>query len=246
MPWPEDLKYDGIDGTLNSFTSDLIKSSRSDFLEFLRHQANLEWGGYKLYDGSHTHIHQNPFELTDFIFHLIEYEERTGIPLKKCLSIGFLDGATDTILNKVFLFDEIVAVDTFQESGNGDFLRANLKFKNLTLICGDSTSQRVINIMKLLGPYDLIFIDANHDYDFVKKDLENSKQLVSKNGIIALHDVYAPTAPGVQQLWKEINEAEEYDIESFHCPDFPMKAGIGVLKQKKQRISEKGGLSHLC
>ena len=37
-------------------------------------------------------------------------------------------------------------------------------FKNLTLIAGDSTSDRVIGQAKQLGPYDLIFIDANHTY----------------------------------------------------------------------------------
>lgn len=232
MPWPTDLKYSEIDGTLNHSTSKMLRESRADLLEFLRHQANLEWGGYRLYDGSQTHIHQNPWELTDFIFHLIEHEETSPEPLNKFLTIGYLDGATDTLLNKVFSFQEIVGVDTFQEFGNGDFLRANLKYKNLTLICGDSTSQRVKRLMKMMGPYDLIFIDANHEYELVKQDFENSLQMLSSHGIITLHDVYAPTAPGVQKLWKEINEAEEFDLKSFYYPDVPMKTGIGVVRKK--------------
>jgi hypothetical protein len=233
MPWPTDLKYSEIDGTLNHSSSKLLRSSRNVLLTLLRHQANFEWGGHRLYDGSHNHIHQNPDELTDFIFYLIDYEETAPEPLNNLLMLGFLDGATDTILNKVFCFEEIVAVDTFQEYGNGDFLRANLKYKNLTLICGDSTSKRVRRIVKSLGPYDLIFIDANHDYDFVKKDFENSLQMISSHGVIALHDVCAPSAPGVQKLWKEINESEKYHLESFYNSDVPMKTGIGVVRKKK-------------
>lgn len=233
MAWTDGLSYSGTDGTLNDFTSEMIRSSRSDFLEFLKHQANLEWGGYRLYDGSQTHIHQNPQELADFIFHLIEYQENTGFPLKKCLMIGFLDGATDAILNKALCFEEVVGVDTFQEYGNGNVLRANLKFKNLTLICGDSTSERVVRIMKLLGPYDLIFIDANGEYDFVKQDFDNSLQMVTPQAVIALHDIYAPSEEGVQKLWREINESQEYELQSFYCPNVPMKTGIGVVRQKQ-------------
>ena len=35
---------------------------------------------------------------------------------------------------------------------------------------------------------DLIFIDANHDFEFVKRDLLNSFTLLSPNGLVVLHD----------------------------------------------------------
>ena len=120
-------------------------------------------------------------------------------------------------------------IDTFQEGGNGDFLRANLKFKNLTLICGDSTSERVQKKANMLGPYDLIFIDANHAYEFVKKDFENALKMISPNGIIAMHDIFAPSAPGVGKFWKEIEATEEYQLCSFYNGDVAMKTGIGVV-----------------
>jgi len=232
MPWPTDMKYSEIDGTLNHYTSESIRANKDVLLEWLRHQANLEWGGYRLYDGSHTHIHQNPDELTDFIFHMIDHEQSSPQPLNNLLMVGFLDGATDTIFNKVFCFQEVVAVDTFQEHGNGDFLRANLKFKNLTLICGDSTSERVTSKVKILGPYDLIFIDANHEYDFVKIDFQNALKNIADHGVIALHDVFCPSAPGVMKFWKELCDAGEYDLQSFHNPAVPMKTGIGVVRKK--------------
>mgnify|MGYP001250354820 CR=1 FL=1 len=232
MPWPTDLKYSEIDGTLNHDSSEIIRASRDNFVEILKHQANFEWGGYRLYDGSHTHIHQNPTELADFIFHLIEYEQTSASPLNKLLMVGFLDGATDSILNKVFCFEEIVAIDTFQEGGNGDFLRANLKFKNLTLICGDSTLERVQNKANMLGPYDLIFIDANHAYEFVRKDFENAVTMISPHGIIAMHDIFAPSAPGVGKFWKELEASEKYQLCSFYNGDVAMKTGIGVVRVK--------------
>jgi hypothetical protein len=215
---------------LNNETSRILTRSKEELIEFLRHQANLEWGGYRLYDGTQTHIHQNPEELTEFIFHLISIEKEEGINFTHSLNIGYLDGATDGILNKIFCFDEMVAADNFSERGNGDVLRANLRYKNLTLICGDSTSERVKYRMKILGPYDLIFIDANHDYEFVKQDFENALGMINPNGVIALHDICAPSEVGVQKLWDEICSSETYSTKTIFNPDVPMKTGIGVVR----------------
>lgn len=232
MAWPPDLNYGTSDGTLNELSQKLLKSSKTVILEVLRHHTNLEWGGYRLYDGTHTHMHQNPQELTDFIFYLLAHEKKFKTKIKRFLLIGYLDGFTDAVLNKFFLFDEIVAVDTFQESGSGDLLRANMKFKNLTLICGDSTSERVKANFGKFAPYDLIFIDGNHSYEFVKKDYENTKDLVRKNGIIALHDVCAPSAPGVGKFWKELKSDRKLSLKEFYYDWTPMKTGIGVITKK--------------
>jgi predicted O-methyltransferase YrrM len=44
--------------------------------------------------------------------------------------------------------------------------------------------------------YDLIFLDALHDYESVKKDIEKAMQLIAPGGIIAGHD-YRPSWAGV-------------------------------------------------
>ena len=47
-------------GTLTSF-------SKIELIEFLKIQANIEHEGNKLYDGTGTHILQNPYELAELI-----------------------------------------------------------------------------------------------------------------------------------------------------------------------------------
>jgi predicted O-methyltransferase YrrM len=54
-----------------------------------------------------------------------------------------------------------------------------------TVICGDSTLVHE----DLHEQFDAVFIDGNHSYEYVKKDLENYLPKVRKGGIIALHDV---------------------------------------------------------
>ena len=54
-----------------------------------------------------------------------------------------------------------------------------------TVIQGDST----IVHSEIDGGFDALFIDGNHSYEYVKKDLENYWDKVRDGGIIALHDV---------------------------------------------------------
>lgn len=50
---------------------------------------------------------------------------------------------------------------------------------------------------------DLVFIDADHRYEFVKADIELAEKLVKKNGIIAGHDYTHDDWPGVKQAVDE-------------------------------------------
>lgn len=43
-----------------------------------------------------------------------------------------------------------------------------------------------------LTGFDLVFIDANHDIDFVVRDYNSSVEKLSEGGIIAFHDCYPP------------------------------------------------------
>jgi len=218
---------------MDPFSSDFIGEDNSQFIEFLKHQANIEWGGYRLYDGSNNHLQQNPNEFTDFISTLKKYEKENEFRFKKFLEIGFHAGFTNTILKKIFNFQEIVAIDIIDGPVNGSAFRANLRFKNLTLICNDSTSQYSIDNARKLGPFDLIFIDGNHDYEIAKKDFENYKEMISDNGVIALHDIKSKVHEGIPRLWNEITSKNEYEVDTVYNADVIMKTGFGILKPKR-------------
>ena len=209
------------------------KEYKEDLVEMVKHQTNIEIGGYKVFDGSRTHLMQSPYELPDLIFALKQHEKDCGKKIKRFLEVGFSSGINNTILNKFFDFDEVVGVDTFGSGINGDNLFANLRYKNLTLVCGDSTSKRVLNIVDRFGLFDFIFIDANHTYEYVKKDFDNYIKMLDKDGVIAFHDIDCPDWPGINKFWNELKETKKYKQVEFVSKGYLLQYGIGMLTLKR-------------
>lgn len=75
--------------------------------------------------------------------------------------------------------------------------------------------------------YDVIFIDADHSYEGVKKDFINSQKHINEGGLIIFHDIASKACPGIMKIWSEIKQQDpERCIEFIHSDT----CGIGVLK----------------
>jgi predicted O-methyltransferase YrrM len=210
-------------------------SYKKEIIDFIKSLSNVEIGGNRLYDGSNNHYMQNPNEIVDLIFELKKYEKSKKIKLKNFLEIGFATGINNTILNKFFKFNQIVAVDIIDPGGtNTNNFYANLRFKNLSLICGNSTDKRTVDNVRSLGKFDLIFIDGGHDYSTVKKDFKNYKNLISSSGIIVLHDIKSNLDIGVPKFWKEVKShyKNKYIFKELFYPGHLMECGIGLIIKK--------------
>ena len=211
---------------------ELTDDYKKQLIEFLRHQTNIEIGGYRMYDGTHLHVMQSPWELADFIFALKKHEIDNDFKIQNFLEVGFSAGQNNSLLNKFFNFDNIVGLDNFSSHINTGALHANLRHKNLTLAIGDSTSKRIIDLVSKLGKYDLIFIDANHTYEYVKKDFENFKPFLEKGGVIGFHDVDCPDWRGINKFWKELEATGNYNMQTFVETGYRLHYGIGMLTIK--------------
>ena len=66
--------------------------------------------------------------------------------------------------------------------------------------------------------FDLIYIDGNHLYDFVKKDLSNSLNFINDNGLIVLDDykLYGWWDDGVTKAVKYFIKAKKIKILESH------------------------------
>jgi hypothetical protein len=209
---------------------------KKELLNFVKNMCNVEIGGNRFYDGSGTHYLQNPVEITDFIFFLKKYEKKKKIKLNNFLEIGYASGINNTFINKFFKFKNIVAVDIVNPSGiNTKTFFTNLRFKNISLICGNSTNKETVQKVNSLGPYDFIFIDGGHEYKTVKKDFLNYSKFLSKNGIIAFHDIKSYLfVPGVPVFWNELkkNYKKKWIFKEIYDLGNQQETGIGIIYKK--------------
>lgn len=106
-------------------------------------------------------------------------------------------------------------------------------------IFGDSTDKFIVDMVKLLSPFDALFIDGNHSPDYVKADWENYGPMAR---IVGFHDINwkktwssargnTPPADGstmgAPKIWDNLKRDHRYEEFRFHpSNDY---YGIGVL-----------------
>ena len=89
------------------------------------------------------------------------------------------------------------------------------------LVVGNSRDADVISAARVLGPFDMVFIDGDHSYEGVRADWLNYGPM---GRIIAFHDIRG--TPGVHKLWEEIRP--HHRTAEFVAG---IGMGIGVLKR---------------
>lgn len=166
---------------------------------------------------------QQPRELSRFV----EILKERGV--KTYLEIGAKHGSTfREIVTALGAFGVAVDLPNGPWGGNS---RANLikvcRELNAVPIFGDSADPEVISQVKSLGPFDCVFIDADHRYEAVKRDYFNYRCPIT-----AFHDidgegiVLRDMEMGVPRFWNEIKGG---DYEEIIDPSDDRRMGIGIL-----------------
>ena len=95
-------------------------------------------------------------------------------------------------------------LDVYPEVPGAKF-QENEYAQQIHQLFGDS---QTFDFSPYYGHVNLVFVDACHHYEFVKKDSENALKMVSPGGIILWHD-YADYAPGVVQALNELSTKKQ-------------------------------------
>lgn len=98
----------------------------------------------------------------------------------------------------------IVAIDDAMAEADDWIGWARESGADLTLIQGHSHSTEIVEAAAALGPYDFVFIDAEHTYEAVKGDWDRYHPLVARGGVVAFHDIKPRPGYGVSLLWDQL------------------------------------------
>ena len=179
--------------------------------------------------------HQRKNEFCSFIEFLNKHK------ISVIVEIGTADSGTHLLLSQlVYSQKTMVAIDL--EIRNRKSLSAiNSNNDNRLYIEGSShscgTHSQLLSLLKN-KKIDLLFIDGDHSYEGVKKDFDLYKSSVSKNGIIAFHDIVPDSfsrtgiktssyVGEVPKFWNEIKK--NYKYKEFIESDDQDGCGIGII-----------------
>lgn len=174
---------------------------------------------------------QSEWELKELLT-LVYNELKPAITIE----LGIFDGGTTYLLSLVTK-DMTIGVDLIPKYSE------NLPKSNVEIIQGSTHNEETFNNVKqkLNGrKCDLLFIDADHTYESVKKDYEIWSELVRSGGWIVFHDIDPNHVNDdicqVNKFWKEIsgNKIEFIATEEHRAMGYggiPIHyGGIGILK----------------
>ena len=170
---------------------------------------------------------QDPGELVEFARVVVQEN------VHSYLEIGSKFGGSLWHVACAMKTGRIVSVDL---DGNSDLRKCIEKLDELgfeaTLLIGDSTDPKIVEMVRRLGPYDLCLIDANHTEPFVRDDWANYGPMAN---IVAFHDIAwnlgdRPAKPWkieVPKVWNEIKR--DYHHREIKLCHTGRDNGIGIL-----------------
>ena len=172
-----------------------------------------------------TEILENWHE--DFIVHLasiLKPKTYVELGLYKC-----------ELFNRIIPHSEnLIGVDILEKWG--EYMEKSEKTK---FICS-STDEYHEQLQKNPLVIDMLFIDANHSKESVKKDFENFFPFVSDQGIILLHDGYPKnekyTDPGYcGDGYKAIEELSK-NTDKYEMTTIPIHPGLTICRKRIKHL----------
>jgi hypothetical protein len=185
------------------------------------------YGSDVIYMNSYTSFIENigmwqiPRQLACFLIKLVSFGN-----VETYLDVGTFSGATITVVTIYLMRFGIKRVDTLDII---NYVKDDLKQKwaklKLPIIHKLLDHNKLSKNDAPLTEYDVIFIDANHDYEYVSHDYNELNQM---GKFICFHDIDDVWCLDVVKFWNEVKQDKIYYEFTYHSHFNLM--GIGMLK----------------
>lgn len=100
----------------------------------------------------------------------------------------------------------------------------------VTPVIGDSHDPGIARQVATCGPFDFVFIDADHSYCGIMADFLAYTQMVKPGGIVALHDILRNLEDNKIEIWKYWPSIQAaYRTQELTSEPNQRTRGIGVV-----------------
>lgn len=146
------------------------------------------------------------------------------------VELGVAEGYT---INKVV--DYVGKAMGIDSDGNASkLLNKKIEFYHMTT---DTFFEAMKNSLMI----DMLFIDANHDYDQALKDFINFSSIVNENGLIMMHDTFPIDERQIikgrcSDSWKVAVHIRKNFSKDFEIITIPIHPGISIIRKSNKQL----------
>lgn len=172
----------------------------------------------------------NSQQVPDEIAPCIKAVIDSGRKIEAYLEIGAAAGGTAYLFHHFMGSEKIVLLDT-NEHPKCQFRPQVLAGIGYQEIIGRSDAPEAIEAAQKAGPYDLIFIDAEHQYSGVKHDAVTYLPFLKTGGFLIFHDTAAPDW-GVIRVVEELKRDPSMEfIGEWKTTEHHRPCGVALFRK---------------
>lgn len=198
--------------------------TRAELVEAIRAcgSDDAEHFGYPVRDDG-LFLQQEPDEYAAFV----EFMATRCPPSRLSIEIGIASGGQTKFLRDYYPVEKTIVVDIGMHPKHHHWprIREMVKTEFVAEIIGDSHSPQVRQqLLPFARTIDFAFVDGDHSYRGLRKDMFLMKELLQPNAICVLHDTTA--VPDCARVFGELKRSEDFDL----LANFDMRFGISVWR----------------
>ena len=169
------------------------------------------------------YLQQDPEEFAAFV----HFMATKAAPARLSLDIGVASGGQTKFLRDYFAAEKTIVVDLGQHSQFPHWARIKKSVNSdiVLEIIADSHAPAVREkLLPYAGAIDFAFVDGDHSYRGLKKDVFLVKELLRPGGMMVLHDTLA--VAGCRRVHEELLASTDFEL----LRNFQNRFGISVWR----------------
>lgn len=201
--------------------------SRNELIDRIRVSGSGDFDnfGYPVREDG-LYLQQDAPEFADFVSYMATHAR----PAEVSLDIGVAGGGQTVFLRDYYGCVSTITVDlgAHPDALHWKRIKRSMNSQHLLEIIDDSHSPQVREqLMPYKGKIDFAFVDGDHSYRGLRKDIFLVRELLKPGALMALHDTVA--VPDCKRVHEEMLRSQIFE----HVRDFTSKFGISLWRLRQ-------------